>query len=55
MLTISLSSGFSNGGKLSKFCDYSINVPSTNTPRIQEMHLPIYHYICEKVEESFIN
>ena len=53
MLTISLSG--LNGGKLSKFCDYSINVPSTNTPRIQEMHLPIYHYICEKVEESFIN
>ena len=32
----------------------NINVPSKCTPRIQELHLIAYHYICEKVEESFL-
>ena len=37
-------------GEMDKFCDFIIKVPSTNTPRIQEMHLLIGHIICEMVE-----
>jgi D-sedoheptulose 7-phosphate isomerase len=33
------------------FCDYSLIVSSSNTPRIQETHLVIYHTICEEVEK----
>jgi D-sedoheptulose 7-phosphate isomerase len=42
-----------NGGELSNFADILIAVPSNNTPRIQEMHMMIYHYLCEQVEEKF--
>lgn len=38
-------------GKHSMNCDININIPSKNTPRIQEMHMLIYHIICELVEE----
>ena len=41
-----------NGGKLKKICDYLINVPSKDTPRIQESHIMIGHIICELVEEK---
>ena len=41
-----------SGGKVRQFSDLLVNVPSKETPRIQELHLPIYHYICEKVEEK---
>jgi D-sedoheptulose 7-phosphate isomerase len=33
--------------------DYLFNVPSTNTPRIQESHIMIGHIICELVEERY--
>lgn len=32
--------------------DYLFNVPSDNTPRIQESHILIGHIICELVEEA---
>jgi len=48
MLTILLTG--QDGGKAKYFSDYKINVPSLDTARIQELHLPIYHYICEQVE-----
>jgi len=41
-----------SGGKLKEISDYLINVPSTNTPRIQESHIMIGHIICELVEEK---
>jgi D-sedoheptulose 7-phosphate isomerase len=40
------------GGKMKDFCDYLINVPSTDTPRIQESHIMIGHIICELVEST---
>ena len=45
--------GFSGlgGGNMKKYCDFMIEVPSTNTPRIQEMHLLIGHIICEGIEQ----
>jgi D-sedoheptulose 7-phosphate isomerase len=38
-------------GKLKDIVDYSINVPSTVTPYIQECHICIGHMICAIVEE----
>ena len=39
--------------KLSQICDVTIRVPETETYKVQELHLPVYHYICAKVEEYF--
>jgi len=41
------------GGELSTDADILIAAPSKNTPRIQEMHMMIYHYMCEQVEARF--
>lgn len=38
------------GGKLKNNSDILINVPSNDTPRIQESHIMIGHIICERVE-----
>lgn len=40
------------GGKLKELSDHLFNVPSTDTPRIQESHIMIGHIICELVEEK---
>lgn len=39
--------------KLSEICDVTIRVPETETYKIQELHLPIYHYLCEEAEKNF--
>jgi D-sedoheptulose 7-phosphate isomerase len=39
-----------DGGKLKDLCDFCLCVPSTSTPRIQEMHILIGHIICQLVE-----
>ncbi len=39
-----------SGGQMAGFADVLINVPSTDTPRIQEVHILIGHIICELVE-----
>jgi len=39
------------GGKLADICDIIICVPATQTYRVQEYHLPVYHAICAEVEE----
>jgi D-sedoheptulose 7-phosphate isomerase len=41
------------GGKLKDLSDYLINVPSTDTPRIQESHILLGHIICQLVEERY--
>jgi D-sedoheptulose 7-phosphate isomerase len=38
------------GGKLRPLADILLNVPSTETPIIQQGHLCLYHYLCEMVE-----
>ena len=38
------------GGKMKDLCDHLINIPSTDTPRIQECHMLLGHTICEMVE-----
>ena len=39
-----------SGGKMKDLCKYLINIPSTDTPRIQECHMLLGHTICEMVE-----
>jgi D-sedoheptulose 7-phosphate isomerase len=43
------------GGKMKEYCDYLINIPSTDTPRIQECHITVGHIICQLVEEKFFD
>ena len=40
------------GGKLLPHCDIRINVPETETYRVQELHLPVYHEICAQAENT---
>lgn len=40
------------GGKMKDKCSYLINIPSKDTPRIQECHMLLGHTICEMVEMS---
>ncbi len=44
-----------NGNKLKRFSDIILQVPSNETPRIQEAHRTIIHIICEFVEKHFRN
>ena len=48
MITIGFT-GFT-GGAMKEISDYLLNVPSTDTPRIQESHILLGHIICELVE-----
>lgn len=41
-----------SGGQMKDLCDILINVPSKDTPRIQEAHITIGHIICEIVEKK---
>jgi D-sedoheptulose 7-phosphate isomerase len=42
-----------SGGELRQLCDHLINIPSTDTPRIQESHIMVGHIICQLVEEKY--
>lgn len=41
------------GGRLASVADVTVKVPETETYRIQELHLPIYHCWCMMLEDSF--
>ena len=41
------------GGALKSLSDHLLNVPSADTPRIQESHILIGHIICQLVEENY--
>lgn len=43
------------GGKMTGLCKYLLNVPSDDTPRIQESHIMLGHILCELTEENFFN
>ncbi len=40
------------GGRMKEFCDHIVEIPSTDTPRIQECHMIIGHSICEVIERE---
>lgn len=48
MITIGMTG--ESGGQMKNLCHYLINIPSSDTPRIQEAHILIGHIICEQVE-----
>lgn len=41
------------GGLLKEYCDVCIRVPETETYKIQELHLPVYHTLCLMLESHF--
>ena len=43
------------GGQLKALSDYLIDIPSRNTPRIQEAHMLLGHIICQLVEAQFFS
>ena len=43
------------GGKMKEYADILLNVPSFDTPRIQEVHITIGHIICEQVESRIFD
>jgi D-sedoheptulose 7-phosphate isomerase len=48
MTTIALTG--EGGGKLAPLADILLDMPARATPRIQEMHICLYHFICQHVE-----
>ncbi len=53
MTTVGLTGA--DGGKMREECNFLINVPSTDTPRIQECHIMVGHIICELVESQYFD
>lgn len=51
MITIGFTGA--TGGNMKAVSDYLINVPSTDTPRIQESHILLGHIVCQLVEEQY--
>ncbi|MCS6990991.1 MAG: D-sedoheptulose 7-phosphate isomerase [Chitinophagales bacterium] len=48
LLTVGMTGA--TGGRMASLCDILLNVPSTDTPRIQEVHMLMGHIICQLVE-----
>ena len=42
-----------SGGKLKDIATVTITVPEKETYKVQELHLPVYHYLCQKTEKHF--
>lgn len=42
-----------DGGEFNMYCDVLINVGGDCTPQIQELHLPVYHVLCQTLEYHF--
>ena len=53
MITIGLTG--ESGGVMKNISDYLLNVPSNDTPRIQESHIMLGHIICQLVEEKYFS
>ena len=51
MTTIALTGR--GGGRLAEIPDFLLDVPSTDTPRIQEVHLVVIHYLAQAIEKEF--
>jgi D-sedoheptulose 7-phosphate isomerase len=48
MITVGLTGR--DGGDIARIADHTLNVSSTSTPRIQEVHITVGHVICEMVD-----
>lgn len=49
-----ITAGFSGatGGRMAANCDYLLRVPSSETPRIQEIHITLGHLLCGEIERT---
>jgi D-sedoheptulose 7-phosphate isomerase len=52
LLTVGMTGG--GGGRLGGLVHYLIDVPSDETPRIQEVHGMVIHILCQCVEEALV-
>ena len=50
MLSVGMSG--TTGGKIKELCQHNINIPSSNTARIQEAHIIVGHIFCQIIEEK---
>ena len=50
--TVAVTGG--DGGPIGRLVEVHINVPSTSTPRVQEVHRTLLHVICDLVERAFV-
>lgn len=50
MVTIGLTG--EGGGKMAGLCDILLDVPSSRTPRVQEIHLIALHVLAEEIEKA---
>src|SRR5690606_2954605 len=50
MITIGFTGN--NEGKINEYCELLLAVPSSDTPRIQEVHITVGHIICQMVEQQ---
>lgn len=50
MITVAMTG--EGGGKMATICDYLLDVPSKDTPRIQECHILLGHILCQQIEEK---
>ena len=41
-----------SGGELASISKLCIQVPASDVPRVQELHLPVYHTLCQVVEDT---
>ncbi|RMH61073.1 MAG: SIS domain-containing protein [Calditrichaeota bacterium] len=41
-----------DGGALAPLCDWTLIVPARSTQHIQEAHMVLYHYLCERIEND---
>ena len=44
-----------DGGKMKSISDVNVVIPSSNTPRIQEMHILVGHIMCQIIDDNFGN
>ncbi|QKF91692.1 D-sedoheptulose 7-phosphate isomerase [Campylobacter sp. CCUG 57310] len=42
-----------DGGAMNELCELNLIIPSSDTPRIQEMHILIGHTICQAIDDAF--
>ncbi|HEX8680463.1 MAG TPA: SIS domain-containing protein [Chthoniobacterales bacterium] len=42
-----------SGGALAQMADAAVRVPADSTAEIQELHLPVYHWLASETEERF--
>jgi len=52
MFTVALTG--EGGGKTAALTDCLLAVPSRNTPLIQQVHVCIYHYLCQRIEQRMM-